>query len=243
MLVPDGITPLIAHRSWEVDGDHLTSLNGVLWEPQERMEASCDNVQHVRRTARLMRLNELRLVPKREIQNLTSSHLTSYTTGLTASSTTMQTSFAPPSELYLTPSMVPDHANAAVRTIPPDGYAWVYHLEPAGPAPFEECSCGIYALKPGVRNSYGGAVRGEVWLWGKVIVGEHGYRAQYAYPKLLVVDPPSLAKKLAAYDVPITGLNEKKDPFPPTPSWDEAQAKTWRRILERLGGPDSFVEP
>jgi len=55
-------------------------------------------------------------------------------------------------------------------------------------APLESCLCGIYAAKDLEtlrRVLNGGLIVGEVYLWGKVIPGELGYRAQYAYPKSL----------------------------------------------------------
>jgi hypothetical protein len=57
------------------------------------------------------------------------------------------------------------------------------------------------------------AIRGEVYLWGSVVEHELGCRAQFAYPKSLVLPPdliPSGAKALesrlealAAYDADI----------------------------------------
>jgi hypothetical protein len=54
-------------------------------------------------------------------------------------------------------------------------------------APNAECTCGVYAhktRKAAIRHArtIGGAVVGEVELWGKVVEHEHGYRAQYARP-------------------------------------------------------------
>lgn len=55
------------------------------------------------------------------------------------------------------------------------------------------CTCGIYCYKTRAQvetlenqpteNTH---VYGEVYLWGRVVEHEHGYRAQYAYPKSLV---------------------------------------------------------
>ena len=55
-------------------------------------------------------------------------------------------------------------------------------------APHEFCSCGIYAAKDLdtlQKVAFPEPIVGEVYLWGKVIPGENGYRAQYAYPKSL----------------------------------------------------------
>jgi hypothetical protein len=59
--------------------------------------------------------------------------------------------------------------------------------------PADGCSCGVYAAKnyhhlQGIIDSnveY--AVHGEVYLWGKVVEHELGWRAQFAYPKSLVL--------------------------------------------------------
>jgi hypothetical protein len=68
-------------------------------------------------------------------------------------------------------------------------------------APDLQCGCGIYGSKrPDLATEYvhghghGGPtgrpllrVMGTVSLWGKVIEGEHGFRASHAYPKRLYV--------------------------------------------------------
>ena len=51
-------------------------------------------------------------------------------------------------------------------------------------APHLRCTCGIYAGKTLSQHSMVG-IYGEVYLWGTVIEHEHGWRAQYAYPKSL----------------------------------------------------------
>ena len=80
-----------------------------------------------------------------------------------------------------------------------------------------ECTCGVYAAR-GLEHlrSMGCpkyAIHGEVYLWGKVVEHELGWRAQFAYPKSLFLPPefiPSGAKALearlaalAAYDMDI----------------------------------------
>lgn len=59
-------------------------------------------------------------------------------------------------------------------------------------APHHACDCGIYAIAESVQVPFSDDdvsphVVGEVYLWGRVIEHEHGYRAQYAYPKRLAV--------------------------------------------------------
>ena len=81
--------------------------------------------------------------------------------------------------------------------------------------PLKSCSCGIYAVKTfedlkehGYNMWEAGAYRvssksgTQIWvvarvsLWGDVIEGQIGYRAQYAYPKKIYV--PGSALKLGA---------------------------------------------
>jgi hypothetical protein len=82
-------------------------------------------------------------------------------------------------------------------------------------APQTGCICGVYAAK-NYRHlqkiapiEYG--VHGEVYLWGKVVEHHLGYRAQFAYPKSLVlpsnIDPrlePSRLEPLMVYGADIS---------------------------------------
>ena len=82
-------------------------------------------------------------------------------------------------------------------------------------APTEGCTCGIHAFSSLPRlltgaNREARILIGEVNLWGKVVLTERGYRAQYAYPKRLIVTPDLTPKYEAmvtelewAYGVPI----------------------------------------
>lgn len=68
------------------------------------------------------------------------------------------------------------------------------------------CTCGIYSWmkreKLKVNESGHSAIDGEVWLWGKVIEHEFGYRSEYAYPKAFAdsVDARRIGK---IYGVPV----------------------------------------
>lgn len=72
------------------------------------------------------------------------------------------------------------------------------------------CGCGIYAYKTRELAEKGDNapsaithIWGEVWLWGRIIECEHGFRAQFAYPKALV-DTGSIAQQVAiAYGVEV----------------------------------------
>lgn len=85
------------------------------------------------------------------------------------------------------------------------------------PSPGDNCSCGIYAARDLKHlidlGYYLYGICGEVSLWGKVVVHEQGYRAQFAYPKSLIVpasyiptDPTMMGSSLetlTTYGVPM----------------------------------------
>lgn len=53
-----------------------------------------------------------------------------------------------------------------------------------GDVPLEECYCGVYALKekPPIGTPKDFEVLGQVALWGRILEGPDGYRAEMAYP-------------------------------------------------------------
>lgn len=67
--------------------------------------------------------------------------------------------------------------------------------------PFLGCSCGVYAAKnfAHLRNigyaDFG--IHGETYLWGTVVEHRLGYRAEFAYPKTLVLPWETIPFKLA----------------------------------------------
>jgi hypothetical protein len=84
--------------------------------------------------------------------------------------------------------------------------------------PSKSCTCGLYALSEVSdvlrysrtnRASYG-VVLGTVSLWGRVIVAEHGFRAEHGYPRTLTVltedfEPSCVVMdSLRAYRVPLS---------------------------------------
>ncbi len=68
-------------------------------------------------------------------------------------------------------------------------------------APEDPCSCGIYAAKDFNHlrqiGYLGYGVHGEVYLWGTVVEHRLGWRAQFAYPKNLVLPPDTVPFKLS----------------------------------------------
>lgn len=76
----------------------------------------------------------------------------------------------------------------------PVGLSYVYREPRTEPhtAPHVDCACGIYAASTaeGCRG-YGKYVLGRVALWGNVVPGDHGFRAECAYPEeLFLLDTP-----------------------------------------------------
>jgi hypothetical protein len=83
-------------------------------------------------------------------------------------------------------------------------------------SPEEGCTCGIYAardlntLRSKMLFGLGLMVVGEVSLWGKIIAGTRGFRAQFAYPRRLYVvqrtvdwDQSNTIRALGIYGVPV----------------------------------------
>ena len=68
-------------------------------------------------------------------------------------------------------------------------------------APRADCRCGVYGAKrlDSLQSMcfWDSGVRGEVFLWGTVVEHEHGWRAQFAYPKSLHLPCDTLPVTLA----------------------------------------------
>jgi len=77
-------------------------------------------------------------------------------------------------------------------------------------APEANCTCGIYAAKTFDHFSSSGyeryGIHGEVYLWRKVVEHQLGYRAQFAYPKSLVIAPDILRFSSAPMQDRLRGL-------------------------------------
>ena len=71
-------------------------------------------------------------------------------------------------------------------------------------SPRDGCTCGVYAAKNFqhlVDIGYAGyGVHGEAYLWGTVVEHRLGWRAQFAYPKSLVLPPETIPFKMTAAD-------------------------------------------
>jgi hypothetical protein len=117
-----------------------------------------------------------------------------------------------------------------------DGSWWRPHKSPD-----ESCPCGIYAardlrsLRSRVLFGMRFCVVGEVSLWGKVIPGSRGFRAEFAYPKRLFVIRGAIGNEqrtigaLKAYRVPVETIAYNRAVFSPALAVTE--------ILSRLRTP------
>jgi hypothetical protein len=72
-------------------------------------------------------------------------------------------------------------------------------------APYGPCSCGIWGLAEPDDLPPGDLVRGVVRLWGHVVEGTRGWRAEFAYPHVLVGDPEVVGGLAALYGVGVVG--------------------------------------
>jgi hypothetical protein len=80
----------------------------------------------------------------------------------------------------------------------------------SGELPYFNCTCGVYAArtiehlhKCGYRKF---GVHGEVYLWGRVVEHERGWRAQFAYPKALFLVPATIPFSLSEIDARLKTL-------------------------------------
>lgn len=81
-------------------------------------------------------------------------------------------------------------------------------------APWPNCLCGVWATRERVDSEremlQGGSglyAMGEVYLWGRVLEFERGWRARYAYPKSLILlggDEAKADELRRLYGVPVT---------------------------------------
>lgn len=78
--------------------------------------------------------------------------------------------------------------------------------------PDKDCSCGVWAFRDlnefkKMGESYSStAVVGQVYLWGRVLECENGYRAQFAVPKELWIFDPEHESLGIHYNCPIRSL-------------------------------------
>lgn len=231
-VVPDMIEPIVAWRGWAaqygVNHDRILSFNGSVWEPKERMEARCVKSEPTimttpcweaynwlrddRVTLRDLTDDEYRLYAPRAAIGCVVAHAVSMSSvGVSLNSIGVTGSTGPFGPVMHTEPAAELEEPGVI--LPPMWYYRVGTRETVYPpmhteCPGEHCTCGIYALdsRKAVEQSYSSHLNviGEVYLWGKVVEGERGYRAQYAYPKNFEVRSGHVNEEmLAQYGVPV----------------------------------------
>jgi hypothetical protein len=162
--IPDGIEPVIAWKALKYDGGLLHSPSyGLAWPTKQRAEASCGNAydygwepkpSHEANT------------PEETGYNFTAFHTTTVYTVVPSYYGQASTQPQPRVEL-------------------PDGLAWSWEAKPHMVAG-DNCSCGIYAVDSAeacLSYAKDKCVICTIAMWGHVVNGSMGARAQYAYPQ------------------------------------------------------------
>ena len=99
----------------------------------------------------------------------------------------------------------------------PSGSAWNNQRLCAGHTERHElqsldCTCGVYAAKTIEHLRQFGyerrGIHGEVYLWGNVVEHKLGWRAQFAYPKSLLLPPDAIPFTLTEIDARLKTLSE-----------------------------------
>jgi hypothetical protein len=214
---PDSIEPIEQWRVWTLDrgGDgwiRLCSVNGTVWPPGEPLVASCEKVTNRWIVVPSHRAPQglLTLEAAQEWWDVTQEAISNYYAAQRGMFSISGKTFFPPPPPYADTF----HGLSRPTAELPPGLAYV--TEPVRhEAPNEDCSCGIYAGEtlaqcPGPPSG----IYGTVKMWGKIVPGQVGARAQYAYPSKLYAPDAQTAKALEVYGVPVevTG-KEMDDPF------------------------------
>ena len=182
-VVPDSVGVVEGWRSWRFAPTGLKSMNGQQWTAGEELAAHCtapNPMGWVGGSTVFLRWEVVKGGGR------TAEEAAAYV------------------DTYAGHQWAPTFSNIPRAELPPGyGYELVADDHFAHDCPSETCSCGIYAGTD-MTVCLEGDVFGKVKMWGKVIPGEKGWRAQYAYPSELHV-PARLANHpaLLAYGVPI----------------------------------------
>lgn len=178
-LIPDGIEPIEEWRTWNFDGK-LRSHNGTVWTPGEPLAAACTRSSGY----------EWEIVPRGWSLHEAAQFATSHN-----SSQFMYLSFSRPSQ--------PTTFVRVPTVEPPEGFGYFAKAITHDNAPHADCSCGIYSGKA-ASDCPAGTVLGKVKLWGTIVPGDKGSRAQYGYPSEFHVGSDLIDNQaLKAFGVPI----------------------------------------
>lgn len=223
-VVPDMIEPIVAWRSWDWDGQKLESHNSYTkWNPKEKLQAICTNggdaetndsvlgweLLHLRNLSSWFRDFTAEELASWRYENPQPTPIYANTMlAMTAAVFVTPTPVATPDPLQTPDVALPLGYTLAVGT------RTVTYPPQHGIAPDETCTCGVYALgsrSASLNYAPYKTFHGEVYLWGRVIEGTSGYRAQYAYPKSIEVhDKHCMCPELEAYGVPVIDVSKRQ---------------------------------
>jgi hypothetical protein len=113
-------------------------------------------------------------------------------------------------------------------------------------SPSALCKCGIYAMKEQERVHYHEEreiIYGSVSLWGHIVEHEIGYRAQFGYPKELIIAPYHMRYLtwLSDYGVPVRMLGRDDWRAFVMSLGRELQQPSFRVAQFALGGVAAFT--
>lgn len=207
-VVPDSIEALEQWRTWAFNGTALVSHNTTVWKPGEPMHATCAKGEGQVWTIKRGGMSREDASKHAGWHNQHAVNMNSL--------------------VIYSPPVRHTHYLNHPHVEPPDGYGYALETVQHN-APSADCTCGIYAGST-PADCPSGDVLGKVKLWGTVVPGDKGARAEYAYPSELHV-PAKWAEHpaLLAYGVPIVSLAAEELPQvingqSPTRSWTTSVA-------------------
>ena len=167
IVIPDGIEPLIKWKALRFSGSYLYSPSQeMVWPYRERAEATCKSMW------------DYGWEPVSHLPNIPTEEGYSYgPTFQTTSGSVMMYGSS-----YTQPQTV---TQQMPRVELPDGLSWSWESKPHQVAS-ETCGCGIYCVDTAeacLSYCREQCVICKIAVWGRVVPGTAGARAQYAYPQ------------------------------------------------------------
>jgi hypothetical protein len=210
-VIPDSIEPVEAFRCWTLVGGQLKSLNGggvdTVWTPGEPLVAKCN-----------VAVERYRWSVERGGMTYEQAQDHGLRHNNRCQASRIYSYMASPPKVEL-----------------PVGYGFVAEAE-THEAPHENCICGIYAASTESTVPASGNVYGKVKLWGKVVPGERGYRAEIAYPSEFRVSSKLASHPaLLAFGVPIIIDNDLRG--------SNASTYSQMALLTQQSGAQIFASP
>lgn len=183
-VVPDKITPEIGWRLWSFDKGRLYGYGDTCWPVGQAARAVCHGGSF---TGGDLGVWEISAHPDLGAYTTESYEREMAYVAEQQKTVVQQHGGFYPMLYYPGPSKP-----APPKTLPHRG-EWVWQSKPTrhGPAPEERCSCGLYAVRTTnlALGRSSGDVLGAVSLWGKIVPGQDGWRAEFGYPAEIFAEP------------------------------------------------------